>query len=101
MVEIIEAKEFYARARHKWRTSEKPAPNGVKMFDRRLDLTDEDICEECKSPLRISTIPIIQNEGVGQTFAQEHVRSFSVQYDIVCSKCGLVHGKTTREITQY
>jgi len=72
-------------------------------FEKDEDITDNEItsCSVCDTPLIPVQIPIIQSEGVGPTYAQEHLRSFSVQCDIVCTKCGLVYGVITKWYDQY
>jgi len=72
-------------------------------FKMNEDITDNEIptCTECGAPLIPVPKPSIQSEGVGPTYAQEHLRSFSVECDIVCKICGLVYGVITKRYDQY
>ena len=74
------------------------------FFSRESESIDnhleKETCEECNTRLVPVIKPIIQTEGVGPTYAQAHPKSFSIMYDIVCPKCGLVYGSTTKIMDQ-
>ena len=50
---------------------------------------NERICPECGTPV---TKAILSGGamGVGQTYAQTGMRPFTITYEIVCPRCGLV-----------
>jgi ssDNA-binding Zn-finger/Zn-ribbon topoisomerase 1 len=55
-------------------------------------------CPECGSPLVHAAVSTTVSEGVGQTYAQSKMRPFTVFYDVVCPKCGLVLGQSTKKV---
>jgi 2-phosphoglycerate kinase len=50
---------------------------------------NEMICPECRTP---ATKAILCGGamGVGQTYAQAHMSPFTITYEVVCPRCGLV-----------
>ena len=80
-----------------------------KIFSEKNDLEigndlskrELKICPTCGVRVVSAPIDIIQTEGVGPTYSQEHYQSFSIHCDLVCPKCATVYGETTRKIDQY
>ena len=58
---------------------------------------NEMICPECGA-LATKAILCGGAMGVGQTYAQAGMRPFTITYEIVCPRCGLVLGKETYTI---
>jgi len=62
-----------------------------------LEELEEDTCPECGSPL--AYVPISDNRmGVGQTYDQTKMNPFTIFYDVLCQKCGLVVKHATHEV---
>lgn len=57
----------------------------------------EGICPECGGSL-IQAIESGGSMGVGKTYAQLKMKPWSVSYEVVCSKCGLVLRKSVRQV---
>lgn len=53
-------------------------------------------CPDCGGPLVESSVQSIATQGVGQTYHQTHMRSWSVATEFVCRRCGFVAGTSER-----
>lgn len=63
------------------------------------DVEEEDTkCPECGCSLVYALSYGINLAGVGKTYAQRKMWSFTISYDVVCSKCGLAIKQATHKV---
>lgn len=91
VVKLLESDEY----RFVPRADSSPWENPISKLDELIE------CPDCSSVVIPSAHPIIQTEGVGSTFSQRHIASFSVYCDVVCTACGTTWGHIVQNIDQY
>lgn len=89
-------------------TDEEVAIVAQKFSDVRLKEESEEIartieeegtkCPECGCSLVHALSYGINVMGPGKTYAQRKMWPFTISYDVVCSKCGLVIRQATHEV---